>query len=1019
MSTHNNNFTKRRLHQVVCQILRTPAASISAVVLASALMSAPAMARDSAIKGKVETQAANVSVSGVTVTASSNVMPKPRTVQTKADGSYVLPALKPGTYTLTFTSADGSVREMMVDVLLDQTAKVDVAFEAAPTGSTEVIQIVGARISREGDSSLSGSLGKDVLDRVPAGQDYRSLLAIIPGVQYSENSTLGPSAGGSGRDNKYGFDGVDVSLPMYGNLASEPSTQDVAFVSIDRGGAKAIGFNRAGGMSINTMSKSGTNDFHASVEYRIEPKGLVADKKTTDSSTLSYKENKTWMSANVSGALLEDELFFYGSYFGPEVTRDNKETAYGPVKEYKSSRDEFFSKFTWAPTDDLLLNLSYRTSDKEVEGDSVSSKATDSTSEGSTVTQDILTFDGSYILSDSTILSFQFSDFENKNSGRPDTVFSGVNPSLGGSLDLDNLDQLGNFYVPSLKDDAGYDNVEAQALIDAYGYETDGVKTGGGNVGGGSSFNNQDFYRKSFELKLDHEMDIGDTFHSIHLGYQWKESKEVLTRLSNGWGGISYVGGLNTDTDFVSTTPIYYSASVYSNSLLSDELSPLTSSSETINIEVNDTIEYNDFTFNVGFLFSNDVLYGQGLKETAKTEAIPATPDTPAIAENVSGYVVAPGEKYKMYELDFVDMIQPRLGITWAYTEDSTVFANYASYNPDTTSLARAASWDRNNQSTQEVYFDENGDFIGNTEAGGSSGKLFQDDLKARRTDEFTIGMTQYVSNELFIRTHWRQRKALHAWEDTPNDSRLYDYTDIDGGPFGGVPANIAAKGLYIEDLDAYRAEIGGGSYVIAELDGAENTYYEWSIEGDYTGENFYLNMSYVWSHYFGNYDQDITSTASDGNLFVGSSNLADGIGRQLWDGKYGKLNGDRPHILKALGYYTTDWEADIGFNFVFQSGDVWEAWDGSLYGYSSDTIRYAESAGSRREASHWQLDLNYAQSFDLNEDFVLKFKADIYNVFDKQTGYNYNPIVSSETFGEAQTLINPRRVQFSVSIDF
>ena len=170
---------------------------------------------------------------------------------------------------------------------------------------------------------------------------------------------------------------------------------------------------------------------------------------------------------------------------------------------------------------------------------------------------------------------------------------------------------------------------------------------------------------------------------------------------------------------------------------------------------------------------------------------------------------------------------------------------------------------------------------------------------------------------------------------------------------------------------------------------------------------------------YGANYDQDVTSTASDGNLFVGSSNLGDGRGRMLWDGKSGTLNGDKPHVLKALGYYTTDWNADIGFNFVYQSGDVWEAWDGGVYGYSSSTIRYAEPAGSRRESSHWQLDLNYAQAFNITEDLELKFKADVFNVFDRQTGYNTQPIVSSATFGQSQDLINPRRIQLSVSLNY
>tara|TARA_R110002167_G_scaffold181944_3_gene382301 strand:- start:322 stop:3252 length:2931 start_codon:yes stop_codon:yes gene_type:complete len=976
-------------------------------MLTGALMSSPVMAQQAGgIKGKVATEATSVAVAGVTVTATSNVMPKPRTVQTKADGSYVLPALKPGTYTLTFTSADGSVRQMTVDVLLDQTSKVDVAFQAAPTDSTEVIQIVGARISREGDSSLSNSLGKDVMDRVPSGQDYRELLAIIPGVQYSEYEVLGPSAGGSGRDNSFSFDGADVSMPMYGNLSGSPSTHDVAYVSIDRGGAKAIGFNRSGGISINTLSKSGTNDFHASVEYRVEPKSLTSDKDELAGSEATSKQDRSWITTSISGALIEDELYFYGSFYSPDTTQSNKETAYGATKDKETNRDEYFGKLTWAPTEDLLLNLSYRNIDKATIGDSIAAKSADSRSAGSTEDTKLFIFDGSYLINDDTVLSFQYSDFQFDLSARPDNILSNITPTVGESIDLTQLDQLGAFSVPELQTTENYDNIAAQNLINTYGYMNSGVMTGGGGVGVDASISDQNYQRQSFEVKLEHELELGNTLHNLHFGFQWKDSSEELIRYSNGWGNLSYLGGTTVDNlENGTPTPIYYQASVYTNSLVTDsnsEVSPLISSSVSYNFEVNDSIEHGDFTYNIGFMLSNDILYGQGLKENSNT---------------ISGYEAAPGHKYKMYELDFLDMIQPRLGITWAYDGDDSVFANFASYNPDTTSLARAASWDRNNQSTQTVYFDENGDYITHAAGSASSGKLFQDDLKARRTDEITIGMTKYLSNDFFLRTHVRQRKALHAWEDVPNGARLYgDYTS----PFGGVPENIAAQGLYIEDLDVYREQLdGGSSYVIAELDGSENTYYEWSIEGDYTANNMYLNVSYVWSNYFGNYDQDITSTASDGNLFVGSSNLGDGKGRMLWDGKYGKLHGNRPHVLKAFGYYTADWDANIGFNFVFQSGDVWEAWDGSEYGYSSSTIRYAEPAGSRRESNHWQLDLNYTQSFDISDDLVMKFRADVYNVFDKQTGYSYEPIVSSSTFGAARSLINPRRVQLSVNVSF
>ncbi len=62
----------------------------------------------------------------------------------------------------------------------------------------------------------------------------------------------------------------------------------------------------------------------------------------------------------------------------------------------------------------------------------------------------------------------------------------------------------------------------------------------------------------------------------------------------------------------------------------------------------------------------------------------------------MSGYVAAPGNKYKMYEIPFSKMLQPRVSTTWAYNGKDTVYASYAKYNPAASSLPRAASWDRN-----------------------------------------------------------------------------------------------------------------------------------------------------------------------------------------------------------------------------------------------------------------------------------------------------------------------------------
>ncbi|WP_462165754.1 TonB-dependent receptor [Pseudoalteromonas sp. GB43] len=1012
MKQHASTLAMSYIAKATSNALRAKKTALTGVVMAAALASAPAFANlTGGIKGKVSSPEAQQSLAGITVTAKSNVMPKPRTVVTREDGSYDLPQLKPGTYELTFTDKNGVTQTMTVDVLLEQTSSLNVTMGGA-NENVEVITVTGSKLFRQGKSALTNSLGEEAINSVPVGQDYRDLLKLVPGVELSANTILGPSAGGSGVDNSYGFDGVNVSMPMFGNLASEPSTHDVAYVTMDRGGAKAVGFNRSGGFSINTVSKSGTDEFHGNVEYKVQPKSFVA----TPVGEESYELDKSWLTASLGDPLIEDTLYFYTSYYRPEETKANKATAYGDVKDYESIRDEYFGKLTWAPTDDILINISQRTSDKEVKGDSIGAYETDSVSVGSKADQDIFTLDGSWILGSATTLSFQYSKFELETGSKPDTELS-VIPSLSSQVDINNLTQMGYFSVPNLRE---YDsegafteeqiasyNAGATALINAYGYLEDGVMKGEGGVGAYAQYDNQNFYRDSFEINLEHEFNWGDTYHTLHLGAKWEEGEEQITRLSNGWGRISYLGGLvdpDADTEGFDPADAIYRAHVQQMSLATDgsTVSGINSEMRSLNFEINDTIEHGDWTYNIGLLVSQDTWYGQGLKEKSGT---------------VSGYELAPGHKYEMYKTDWSDMLQPRLGATWNYAEQDSVFANFAIYNPEASSLARAASWDRNTRSEIELLLDDSGNILSASPRRGSSGKAFQEGMKPRRINEFTLGTTKYVGSDLVLRAHVRHRKGMHFWEDMPNDARLTDYSGVDAE---GVPQHIADKGLYVDNLAEIRDEIGGSSYVIAEVDGGETKYWEASIEAEYLGENSYINASYVWSHYYGNFDQDNTTTSNDANNFIGSSYYGDGRGRYSWDNRYGTLSGDKPHKVKVYGYYTVPWEANIGAYFVFQSGQAWEAWDGTQYGYASSHVsRYAEPAGSRRTASHWQLDLNYTQDFKFSGDMELQFRADLFNVFNRQTGFNKNPYAQYENFGESRSYYNPRSLQLSVNFKF
>lgn len=960
----------------------------------AAFFTTPLLAQQTGeIAGKVTDAKDGSPLAGVTIVATSPTLPGTRADTTSANGDYSLPFLPVGTYTVTYTLQDGTTRVRQTDVMLQQKSFINLAVDfSASEAVMEEVVVVGTSMlaANTGDASITASINNSTFDALPVGQEYRDLVKLIPGVQYTEDSVRGPSAGGSGQDNTYQFDGVDVSLPLFGTLSAEPATHDIDQVAIIRGGAKAIGFNRSGGVKINTISKSGTDEFHGSASYQTQTAGMTSSRK--DDSALEFDEDKSWIVANIGGPIIKEKLYFYGSYYRPEVKRDNRANAYGEVPNYKSVRDEYFGKLTWAPSDAFLFDASYRTSKRTGENTSVGTYEAASLSEGDESKQDIGIVEGSWIINNKSNAYFKFTDYQLDTSSLPDNLFN-FPLSLGDNLNTGALDTMGYFNVP-LPSDGPPDFINP--LIDAYGYIENGVKTGGGAVGGAAQINNQDYSRQSFEVGYDYTIEGRTVTHALHFGYHQEKIQEDLLRASNGWGYIDVYGGL----DSINGTPYYYRADTQLSSFDGFEYAAINSSSKSRNIEINDIISWRDFEFNIGFLISEDKLYGQGLKKNKN---------------NVSGYELATGHRYLMKKVDFNEMVQPRLGINWFANDRTTVFANYARYNPSASSLARAASWARNNlNGVIRTYWDENGNNIYYEQRASSSGKFFQEGIDPRYIDEFLLGTTYEFNDRLTGRAHVRYRAGRNFWEDTNNNARIaFD-------PPPGIPQE-----LYIPDLDAYRAEVGGSSYVIAQLDDAYTDYWELNLEAEWRGDDYYLQASYVYSDYTGNFDQDNTTTGNDGNIFIGSSNLADGAGRQLWNFKDGTLRGDRPHQFKLYGNYELKWNASVGAYLVYQSGQPWEAWDYRVYSYltgsRSDTIRYAEPAGSRRTSAHTQLDLNYTQNFYFGGDgrYNIQLRADVFNVFDSQTAYDIDPRVNGGRFGEPRAWFNPRRIQLMAKFIF
>ena len=309
---------------------------------------------------------------GVTVQATSDVLPKARVAMTSGNGQYRFAVLPPGTFELTFTMPGMATEKRSLKVLLQQHSMVDVSMKTAEfqgeitvTAETTTIDIESAEIKV--------AISDDVIQSLPVGQEYRDLVKLIPGVMYTENTVRGPSAGGSGQDNVYEFDGVSVNLPMFGTLSAQPSSHDVEQIAVVKGGANAIGFNRSGGLLINTLSKSGTNRFRGEVSYQIQSAGMTGE--LDEDIDVEYDEDSDWLVANIGGPMIPGMLNFYASYYRPTVARDNRANFYGDVPNFDSTRNEFFGKLSFTPTDSLMFHGSYRDSDTDQSGLGVTGEA--------------------------------------------------------------------------------------------------------------------------------------------------------------------------------------------------------------------------------------------------------------------------------------------------------------------------------------------------------------------------------------------------------------------------------------------------------------------------------------------------------------------------------------------------------------------------------------------------------------------------------------------------------------------
>ena len=204
---------------------------------------------------------------GVTVTVESPALQGQRTAQSGLSGSYQIPGLPPGVYTITFAmSGFGEVAEQTV-VPLGGAARADVALQ--PATVSETVQVVALVPSAVASTENSANITADNISALPLGRDIFRISELAPGLTNNASNTGQLTInGGFGYDNVFLIDGVDINDNIFGTAHDLFIEDAIEETQVLTSGISAE-YGRFTGGVVNTITKSGGNQFSGSFRTNL------------------------------------------------------------------------------------------------------------------------------------------------------------------------------------------------------------------------------------------------------------------------------------------------------------------------------------------------------------------------------------------------------------------------------------------------------------------------------------------------------------------------------------------------------------------------------------------------------------------------------------------------------------------------------------------------------------------------------------------------------------------------------
>jgi hypothetical protein len=291
---------------------------------------------------------------GVTVTAEGPAMLGVQTQVTDASGDYRFPSLPPGTYKLKYELPGFAtiVREGVI-IQIGFTAHLDVKLNVATVEETVTVTGESPVVDVQ-NTAVKNAFNAEQMKNLPNARDIWSLIAEAPGMTVTRFDVGGSTAGTQTGYSAYGMSGqnrvqVEGTNTTEGTAAAGFYTDYGAFDEVSFGISSAADASMpVPGVFVNSVLKSGGNQFHGDVYFDYEAEALQGDNVTNDPDLVKQGVGRgTRMvkyydpNGNVGGPIKRDKLWFFTSWRWQEIQQT---TTGWPWNGDKSAAPDFLTR---------------------------------------------------------------------------------------------------------------------------------------------------------------------------------------------------------------------------------------------------------------------------------------------------------------------------------------------------------------------------------------------------------------------------------------------------------------------------------------------------------------------------------------------------------------------------------------------------------------------------------------------------------------------------------------------------